>query len=248
MFDLRNKNIYVGSQKIASAYLGERLIHGQPSMVQPVDHTGSIIAVNVQNGEMNEYVNTTPNNAKVLNRDSNFTASGVTPTISDNCVVLKDQAIVVNTGLRAARHDFYVELTFKTSTLLAKRYAYYLANSFNTSYFSVESMNPLPSYRPTIGSGSGTTQPIPETEYVTFSMTSDSNEGKFYVNGSLSETLTGRATASEYLLIGSGISYGRIGTAFDRIDIVDFKWGITVPSEAQIVANYQNIQERLNNI
>ena len=250
MIDLTSKKIYLGAQSIERAYLGERLIHGQSLIVQPVDYTGSVIAINVQNEKMNEYVDAPPNSHRILITDDVLaSATGLTPTISNNCIVLNKQAIIVKTGFGAVVRDFYAEITFKTSTLLAKQYACFFSNARNGNYFKVESVVPKTNYRYTFSSETAQAQPIPETEYVTFSLASDSAGSRFYVNGNLTNYSVKTTYISEYVFFGAGLSYqGRVGTTFDRIDIVDIKWGNTSPSEAQIVSNYQNIQQRLQTI
>ena len=249
MIDLRGKKMYVGNQEIANAYLGKEMFFGQSLIVQPVDYTGSIIAINVQNEKMNVYVNTTPNSPRVLNTGATFaSAGGLTPTISNNCIVLKNQVIVVKTGLGAVTHDLYAEITFKASTLRSKTYACFLANTYNSNYFKIESVLPeptIPRFQTSINSKIFPARPIPETEYVTFSLSFNSSGSRVYVNGNLTDFVVNNTFTSEYVFFGAATNSAKVGTAFDRIDIVDIKWGNKSPSGAQIAANYQNIQQRL---
>lgn len=254
MFNLTNKDIYVGDREVVKGYLGEQVLYraySEPITPEAVTPTGNMFAYDFTSGEIVKYANA----------DSTFGGTGL--SLSEEFENFTEGGFIVRSG---NRHGVLRNKTFTFSVTIRNNFAVEGQTSGQAfRYRPHQDSNPQGFYldfnydpdteqtnytltRDRYGAGR-TTYNLPPVDTDHIEVTIVTTSGDYvdvYINGEFWQNIWGDAAVSS---IAAGSSFD-IGNYYpDGMFILyDYKFYRASLSEEDIVFNYNNVKQRLNNI
>lgn len=255
MFDLTNKNIYVGDREIVKGYLGEQVLYrtySEPTLPEAVTPTNNMFAYDFTSGEIVKYANA----------DSTFGGTG--PSLSEEFENFAEGGFIVRSGHR--HNNVLVSKVFTFSVTIRNNFALegqtinrifrYNPQRYTSPMGFYMGCNYDPNTKQTEYTlnvdqhGAGKHKyilPPVDTDHIEVTIVTTSGDYvDVYINGEFWRNIYGGYAVNS---TGNG-SYFDIGYEYkdNPFILYDYKFYRVSLSKADIVSNYNNVRQRLQNI
>lgn len=252
LIDLQGKALYSGDKEVQKAYLGDNVFYQLLSEVSPINHTQSDFALTVQNGEFVNYSTDMSKTYKFVKEGQSIERSSTSVGgLDENSFKLNNQGLVVDFPKGFPNNNYY-EVTFEHTDAFKRYNTIFSTNQYgiDVEYAYVDTLR-IDNYYGTGIFSSHIDVPRLQNGIHTIQISHSDGYIYIYLDGEIISEGSGsmyKTSVPLTMIVGGSGSTTLRETINPTWTVYDVKFGTNAVTQQQIVANYQNIQDRLQTI